>query len=301
MIRIGLLGAVGSTEAALQGLVEAGHSPAVVLTLPRDQAARHSDFVDLRPMAARAGAPVAEVSDVNDDDILSMLQSLELDLLMVIGWSRMCGPRFRATARLGALGYHPTLLPAMRGRAALAWTLLLDVRRTGGTLFWLTDEVDAGDIAAQRAFDLAGTERLQDLMDSQYGVLAQMVAELAVQLEGGERPARPQQHEDATYVAHRTPDDGRIDWSSSAIDIERLVRAVSAPYPGAFTFWRGERLIVHAAAVTARPDWHAQVGQVFAYARAHPIVRCGSGDLVLLDYDTADKRVLRGQPRLGIT
>jgi len=308
MLRIGLVGAVESTAAALEALAGAGHAPVILLTLPLEKRARHSDFVDLAPLADAVGTHVERVQDVNDDAVLALLATLDLDLLMVVGWSRVCGPEFRRAARLGAIGYHPALLPSMRGRAALAWTILRDVRRTGGSLFWLDEGIDSGDIVAQEAFDLSGAETLRQLYNRHLDALRTMAAGLAAKLAAGERPAAPQRHEYATYLAVRRAEDGAIDWERPAPEIERLTRAVSHPYPGAFTWWRGRKLIIWAARVAHYPQWAAQIGQVFTYEGEAPVARCGGDtDLVLSDYQLVDGETgdplpdarISGQPRLG--
>lgn len=306
-LRIALVGAVQTTERALQTLAQCGHPPLLLITLHPDRSARHSDYVDLAPLAESLGVEVLHAGDVNDPALLARLAELDLDLAMVIGWSRICGPEFIATPRLGTLGYHPTLLPSMRGRAALGWTILLDVRETGGTLFWMDEGVDTGLIAAQEAFPLSGRETLGELMKLQVDALGRMLAVLIEQLANGERPAREQDHSRATFLALRRAEDGEIDWSQPASDIERLVRAVSAPYPGAFTFHNGRRLTIWSASVASYPEWFAQPGQVFTFDQQTPIVRCGDNtDLALIEFELdpasgdGDKPLsLRGQPRLG--
>jgi methionyl-tRNA formyltransferase len=195
----------------------------------------------------------------------------------------------------------------MRGRAALGWTILLDVRETGSTLFWIDEGVDSGPIAAQQPILLTGTETLGQLMDLQLDTLESMIPLLIEQLSRGERPARPQDHSRATFLSLRRPEDGQIDWSQSATEIERLIRSVSKPYPGAFTFLRGRKLTIWSARVGSFPQWHAQNGQVFTFEAEAPVVRCGNGtDLVLVDFelepssgDGEKAPSLKGQPRLG--
>lgn len=306
-LRIALVGAVQTTERALTTLARAGCPPVVLITLPPEKNARHSDYVDLAPIAANLGVEVVHAGDVNDPELLARLAGLDLEIAMVIGWSRLCGREFIATPRLGTLGYHPTLLPAMRGRAALGWTIVLDVRETGGTLFWMDEGVDSGDIAAQQVISLTGRETLGELMDLQLDGIEAMLPPLVDQLSRGERPARPQDHADATYLALRRPQDSEIDWSQPAAEIEKLVRSVSRPYPGAFTFHRGQKLTIWSARVVSLPQWFALTGQVFTYDGDAPVVRCGDGtDLALLDFELdadasgGDKRPpLKGQPRLG--
>ncbi len=305
-LRIVVVGAIWSTEVALRALAGAGHRPERLITLPLDKASRHSDFVDLAPVAEELGVPIARAVDVNAEEVLGPLRAVEPDVVLVIGWSRICRAEFRAAARIGTLGYHPTQLPSLRGRAALAWTILLGLERTGGTLFWLDEGVDSGPIAAQELFDLAPDTDVRRLIALHCRAIERMVPRLFDRLAAGEVPARPQDEAQATYAAVRRPADGEIDWTRSADEIERLVRAVSRPYPGAFTWLNGQKLVVWAARVVRYPHWTAQSGQSFAYDDGAPIVRCGAGtDLALTDYEilTADGEpaggAIRGQPRFG--
>ena len=304
-LRVALVGAVRSTEVALRALAECGHAPVLVFTLPVEKQARHSDFVDLGPLAAELGVPIVRVDDVNGAEAVAALREAEPDLLLVIGWSRLCGDEFREVPRLGTLGYHPTLLPKMRGRAALAWTILLDVKRTGGTLFWMDEGVDSGPIAAQEEFDIPPATNLLGLIDLQLSALARMIPPLFAQLERGATPSQPQDHSEATYLAVRRPADGEIDWSQSAEEIERLVRAVTRPFPGAFSRLGEREVVVWSARVVRYPQWYASIGQVFTYEGEAPVVRCGGGtDLALTDYEIrpasdgdSPPAAIKGQPR----
>jgi methionyl-tRNA formyltransferase len=304
-LRVALVGAVGSTEVALRSLAECGHVPALVFTLPAEKQGRHSDFVDIGQVAEEVGAPVIRVDDVNAPEAVEALRAAAPDVLMVIGWSRICGAEFRSVARLGTLGYHPTLLPKMRGRAALAWTILLDVKRSGGTLFWMDEGVDSGPIAAQEAFDIPPGTTLPELMELQRAAQVKMMPPLFAKLDAGLLPAEPQDDRDATYTAIRRPADGEIDWSERADDIERLVRAVTRPFPGAFSRLGEREVVVWGARVTRYPQWHAMVGQVFTYEDGVPVVRCGDGtDLALTDYEFRSVNdtdpvpaAIKGQPR----
>lgn len=304
-LRVALVGAVRSTEVALRSLAQCGHAPVLLFTLPVEKQGRHSDFVDLGPLAAELGVPIVRVDDVNGAEAVAALREAAPDLLLVIGWSRLCGAEFREAPRLGTLGYHPTLLPKMRGRAALAWTILLDVKRSGGTLFWMDEGVDSGPIAAQESFDIPPGTTLLGLIELQLSALGGMIPPLFAKLADGTMPSRPQDHGQATYLAIRRPADGGIDWTQDAEEIERLVRAVTRPFPGAFSRLGEREVAVWSARVVRYPQWFASIGQVFAYEDGAPIVRCGGGtDLALTDYEFRPAHdgdivpaVIKGQPR----
>lgn len=300
-----LIGAVDSTRVALGALIEAQCPPVLLITLPAERSAMHSDFVDLAPLAEQHGVPVIAAANVNRDEIVEQVRAVGADFLFVIGWSRLVGQALRDCAAKGVLGYHPAPLPKGRGRSALAWTILLGMRETAGSLFWIDEGVDAGPIAAQVHFPLSPRVDLPELYARHMDALATMLRGLIAELQAGRLPAAVQDESAATYFALRRPEDGRIDWSADAASIDRLVRAVTRPYPGAFTTHGGQRMMIWRGEPVDMPQWHAQTGQVFLIADGALYVRCGGDTAYRIDeYEIAaeagiEPPVVRGQPRLG--
>src|SRR5215831_12774573 len=239
-MRIVLVGAVESSLAALRTLTEEPHAPVALVTLPLAKSSRHSDFVDLRPAATSMGVPMIEVSNINSPDAVAQMRRLEPDFIFVIGWSQICGPEFLQIPKHGCIGYHPSLLPENRGRAVIAWTILQCLERSGGSLFWLAEGVDSGDLLIQRSFSLAPDETARSLMDKHLQLLRDMLREALAMFSAGNFPRIVQDSSKATYCARRTLADGWIDWTCSAREIWTLIRAAGRPYPGAFTI-DGER------------------------------------------------------------
>jgi methionyl-tRNA formyltransferase len=286
-------------------MISAGWPPALIITIPDDKHMMHSDYVDMEAIARPHDIAVLKTLNVEDAAILTRVGAIRPDFIFVIGWSRLCGQQFRDCARDGVLGFHPTKLPTMRGRAALAWTIILGLDETAGSLFWIDEGTDTGPLAAQRVFTIPFRADIATLLDLQMAGLRSMMREIIPMLRAGKIPTAPQDHALATYVAVRRPEDGQIDWHEPAEAIDRLVRALSKPYPGAFTPHGNRVLIVWKAEPVQRNDWIAQTGQVFTHDGGAPLVRCGQGTtLKLLDYVilvdgvTTETR-LNGQPVLG--
>lgn len=280
-MRIAVIGSVESSRTALQALAAVRDlaEVAAVVTLPLELQARHSDFVDLAPEAALLGARLIRAADANAPEVVADLEALDLDHLLVVGWSQICREPLCAAARRGAIGYHPAPLPRLRGRAAIPWTILLDEKITAGSLFWLAPGVDAGPILLQRFFHVAPDETAASLYAGHMRALDRLVREAVPLLAGRQPPREPQDERHATWAAKRTPADGRIDWTQPAQAVWRLVRAVGRPYPGAFTLWQGRRLILWQAAPWPQGGArHAALpGQVIARDAAGFAVRCGDG------------------------
>jgi methionyl-tRNA formyltransferase len=277
-----IVGAVDSTRMALRRLAAAvDWDVCALVTLPPELAARHSDYVDLAPDARAIGASVIHAADSNAPDVIAAVAALVPDMVFVIGWSQICRPAFRAAAGGNVIGYHPAPLPRLRGRGVLPWTILLGEPITAGTLFWIDDGVDTGDILAQQFFHVGDDESVTSLYARHLDVLGAMLDEALPRLARPDPPRRQQDEAFASWAARRVPADGAIDWQRPAAEIARLVRAVSRPYPGAFSAVRGETLTMWCA--TAEPGARHQaavVGQVVERTEASFAVRCGCGGLL---------------------
>lgn len=293
-MRAVIVGAVESTRVTLHALADApGWEAAALITLPPELAARHSDFVDMSAEAAEAGARVIHASDSNAPDVLEAVSALAPDYVFVIGWSQICKPAFRQAAGGQVIGYHPAPLPRLRGRAVIPWTILLDEKITASTLFWIDDGVDSGPILAQRYFHVAPDETAASLYRQHMEALDRMLRESLPMLAQGSAPRLVQDERHATWATKRTPADGRIDWTLPAAEIDRLIRAVGRPYPGAFTETKAERLTVWAARPWPESARHAAMpGQVVARNEGGFVVRCGDGGAL----EITDFTIASGQP-----
>lgn len=300
-MRTVFVGAVEGSARGLRALIDAGLPPALVVTLPRERAARHSDYFDLEGIAAEARCEILFAADINDPGVVSAIARRKPDLALVVGWSQICRAPFRAASRVGAVGFHPAALPRMRGRAVIPWTILTGERETGSTLFWLDEGVDSGDILLQRRFPVDPDETARTLYDKHLDALATMLPESVRLVAQGAAPRAPQDHAHATWCAKRRPEDGLIDWRAPAAEVDRLIRAVGEPYPGAFTFSAGGRVAVLQARPYPDGERHvALTGQVVALTPQGFVVRCGDGRCIeIVGWRSGDGARPRLHSRLG--
>jgi methionyl-tRNA formyltransferase len=193
------------------------------------------------------GIWVRKTRKIAASDAQMIRNTLKPDVVFCLGWRTLFPAEILEAAPWGGVAVHDSLLPQLRGFAPTNWGIILGHQQLGATLFQLTNEVDAGDIYFQGAITPAPQETYESIQER--------IARLSVELfdsyldaarDGG--PAgRPQDHTQATYACARGPADGEIDWTASSCQIERVVRALSAPAPGAFTFYRGTQLVIEAA------------------------------------------------------
>ncbi len=178
----------------------------------------------------------------------------------------------------------------------IPWTILCNEKVTGSTLFWLDDGVDSGAILLQRLFDVAADETARTLYDKHTRNLSEMVVEAVALLEKGPTKGMDQDERGASYCARRRPEDGAIDWRSPAVEIERLIRAVGDPYPGAFTFFGDSKIVVTRA--TVQPNTGRYIGltgQVQVHTDVGFLVLCGDGNcLEIIDWQ-GDRPAVHGK------
>jgi methionyl-tRNA formyltransferase len=248
---------------------------------------RHSDFHDLAPIADSVGAELVQVERIETPQNLAKMAELQPDYIFVIGWSQICQQETMNIAPGRFIGYHPTALPRMRGRAAIPWTILKNEPITAGTLFWMDNGVDTGAILDQEFFHVSPTETAASLYENHMVALRRMLNRTLLALAEGRIRRDVQDEQYATWIARRTDADGAIDWHKPAGEIERLVRAVSRPYGGAFTLFRHDRLTIWSSHLSSLSERCSAVpGQVIDVSNGSFTVACAGGSgLTITSWD----------------
>jgi methionyl-tRNA formyltransferase len=251
-MRFGFVTCVQLGLSCMEAIYELQGRLDLVLTLPDTMAVRKSGRVHLDAFCARQGIPLVKIPHINSPEALATLREARLDWLFIIGWSQIANGEVLATAGQGVLGMHPTLLPVGRGRAAIPWAILLGLPSTGVTLFKLDTGVDTGPIAGQVTIPLDGGTTSAGLYEQVAAAHAQLMRDCYPRLADGTIRFTVQDESRATCWPGRTPADGLIDPEGSVADAERLVRAATRPYPGAFFHRGGRKVIVWSARATDR-------------------------------------------------
>ena len=287
---------------ALRAVLEAGYDVKGIITLAPDAAARLSGAADHAPLAAEFGVPLRLVRDINDSAAVAWLNELAADVIFVIGWTQIVGAAARASARVGVIGAHASLLPEDRGRAPVNWAIIHGRHGTGASLMWLSEGVDAGDLIDQRAIAITEYDTCGTIYEKVAAANRSMILDVLPRLAAGERPGRPQSGLDAPPLPRRRPEDGRIDWSMPSRRVYDFIRALARPYPGAFSNLDGETFKVWTAALL--PDGgvaEGVPGQVIGPCvsphedACGQIVRCGNGAVLLLELEDSSGRLVRGR------
>jgi methionyl-tRNA formyltransferase len=196
-------------------------------------------------LAAREkGIPVHTPERVGTPEWRERIAAMRPDLILSVYYRNMIGMKVLGLAPLGAFNMHGSLLPRYRGRAPINWAVLNGEPRIGMTLHRMVKEPDAGNIVDQDGVDIGPRDTAEQAFRKVLPCARKVLARQIDALLSGTAVETPQDASKATYFGGRKPEDGRIDWSRSSRQIFNLVRAVTDPYPGAFTDLGEVRLMV---------------------------------------------------------
>jgi methionyl-tRNA formyltransferase len=279
----------------LQVLIERGARVVAVFT-HADDPGEVRWFGSVADLASQHHIPVRMPEDVGSAAVRAEIQGFAPDLIFSFYYRMMIPTEILDLARLGAFNMHGSLLPKYRGRAPVNWAVLYGEVETGATLHHMVARADAGDIVDQ--------ERVVILPEETAGEVSAKVADAACvvlarrfdELIEGRAPRVAQDASQASYFGRRDPEDGRIDWSGTARQVVNLVRAVTRPFPGAFTDGGGRRLYVWRVRPVRLAD-DGLPGTVLAQAPL--IVATGDGAVELQDWSWGKANAPGGPPAIG--
>jgi methionyl-tRNA formyltransferase len=296
-MKTALIGGVGSTRLALDKLLQHGFTPHCVYGFEPEDSTHVSGYVSLADAsrACRIGyQPFRRINDHAED-----IAEQRYDLIFVIGLSQLVSEQIIASARLGCIGFHPTLLPRGRGRAPLAW-LVLEQQLGAANLFLIEGSADSGPIFKQVPFSVAPEDDAAMVESKALQALATAFDHWLPELARGVWDPHEQDETLVTEYGVRKPEDGWIDWHAKAVAIDRLIKAAAHPHPGAYSFVGDKRLIVW----SSEPDMHTPIRGVIGRVlkideNDAPLVQTGDGLLRLTRYAVEDGSQLKVGMLLG--
>jgi methionyl-tRNA formyltransferase len=179
-----------------------------------------------------------------DSEVYDFVNRANPDLIWVTDYRYILPKKIISISHLGAVNLHPSLLPKYRGRASINWAILNGETKIGLSAHYIEEEPDAGDLIKQVYIDLTKDQDVGDALSMLLPLYKEVTKDVIGYFENNVIPRKQQFSLDATQFPARKPDDGLIDWILPARQICNLVRAVSHPYPGAFTNTQKGRIYI---------------------------------------------------------
>ncbi len=244
-------------------------------------------FKSVAELAAAKDIPVYAPDNINHLLWVERIKEMKPDILFSFYYRSIVDKKILDLLPYGAFNLHGSLLPSYRGRCPVNWVLIKGEKETGVTLHYMTPQPDDGDIIGQKRVSIDDDDTALSLHIKLELATAGLLDELLPKILENRADRIPQKHSLATYFGGRKPEDGEINWKQNAADIRNLVRAVSRPYPGAFSY-KGNRKCLFWQVSTTQASEDAAPGTVLSI---NPFrIACGN-DAV---------EVIFGQPEDGL-
>lgn len=289
-MRIVFMGTPESAVRSLHRLIDDGHEVVSVWTQP-DKPAGRGDKIHLPPVkefAVKRGLRLEQPTKLRTDEAKALFASYDADLAVVVAYGRILPNTFLTAPKRGCVNVHFSLLPKYRGAAPANWAIVNGEKQTGVTTMFIEEELDSGPILLQHETTVGETETAPQLMERLSVIGADLLSETLRKLDN--ISPRKQTDREATFAPILTRQHGLIDWTMSAVDIERRVRGFQ-PWPNAHTQHKGRRLIIWVARAVDTAVNDAEPGEVTEAHGEDLIVKTGEGSaLRILELQPESKR-----------
>jgi methionyl-tRNA formyltransferase len=290
-LRIAFAGTPQFALPALQALLKSRHQVVGVLTQPDRPAGRGQQMraSPVKLLALDAQLPLAQPSSLKTEESRAELTQWAADVLVVVAYGLILPPPVLALPRLGCVNIHGSLLPRWRGAAPIQRAILAGDAETGVTIMQLDVGLDTGPMLLERVRPIGSQDTAGDLHDALSELGAAALLEALDGLAAGTLKPRAQPAEGVSYAPKIEKSEAPIDWSVSAIHLDRKIRAFN-PWPVAETRFAGESLRVLQARIAEPIGAHDAPGTLLGIADDGLRVACGEGVLAVRELQRAGKR-----------
>ena len=263
-----------------------------IVSLNSQQATQYkvSGYASFDEIARKNNIPIyfPKTYALKDNDDISFFEKNNFDLLLLGGWQRLIPEIILSKLKIGGIGFHGSseFLPKGRGRSPVNWSLIEGKTQFILHAFLMTPGIDDGDVITHEIFDINQWDTCQTIYYKISIIQKRILEEFIPKLLSNNFKHIPQTGE-PSYYEKRTPDDGLIDWSKSVHEIYNFVRALTRPYPGAFTFLNGQRLnIWKSQPFDSKIKYESKNSQIVEkFSTDDFIVNCKDGLLLITDYE----------------
>ncbi len=299
-MRIVFFGTPAFAVPTLSRLLASPHSVVAVVTQPdrpRGRGQRVSD-APVKALALEHGIEVLQPQSLARPAFEAAFDALKPDLGVVAAYGKILPEWLLQAPASGMINVHASLLPKYRGAAPVHRAIIAGERETGVTIMRVVKALDAGPMMARqvRSIDVSETSEAveQDLARIGAGLLITVVDDLAA----GRASEVPQNGAEATYAPRLTKEEGLIDFSLPAIAVHNRIRGLR-PWPMAYSFLHGDRLVFHEARLSTREAYHVAPGTCVAADATGITIACGDGNVNVLQLQREGKRVMSAREYLA--
>ncbi len=235
--------------------------------------------------------PVHYISHINDIDSYELLASYEPDIMILIGWSQIVGKKVLDLAKIGVIGGHSSLLPYNKGNSPINWSIIRNEDIGGMTLMFLDETIDGGKIISQLPFYIEFYDTCKTLYTKASELIYIQLFDVLKKISINQLTPMIQPIVEEPLLPRRKPKDGLIDWEKTSLEIYNLIRAITKPYPCAFSYYNKKKVTFVKASYLDLPYTNFNPGEILGYSKGVEkdncgvIIACASGLLILNEFE----------------
>lgn len=283
-MRVVFIGTVDFSLSVLTKLVEMECQIVGVCT--KRKSSFNADYADLSEVSKKNKIPIHYTSDINSIHSIEWIQSLKPDIIFCFGWSSILQKELLSVPPMGVVGYHPAKLPENRGRHPIIWALVLGLRESASTYFFMDEGADSGDILSQVEFDISDDDNASMLYEKVKKCALKQLEEFMPLLETKAHIRLEQDESIATNWRKRGKRDGIIDFRMSSKAIYNLVRGLTKPYVGAHLLYKDKEVIIWKAEIVYNEKrTNIEPGKVLEEEGGALTVKTDDGAIKLLEHE----------------
>lgn len=289
-MRVVFMGTPDFAVGTLEAILAAGHEVVGVFTQPDKPKGRgkNMQFPPVKETALAHGLPVYQPEKIREASFVDTLRKMEPEVIVVVAFGQILTKEILDMPKYGCINVHASLLPKYRGSAPIQWAVINGEKESGVTTMLMNEGIDTGDMLKKAVVPLDEKETGGSLFDKLADEGAKLLVETLKDLEQGTITRTPQQEEEATHVKMLDKKMGLIDFSKSAVEIERLIRGLN-PWPSAYTGYKGKTLKIWDADVVDK-EMDGEVGQVVEVSKHELFIKTGKGLLSLQEVQLEGKK-----------
>ena len=218
-------------------------------------------------------------SDIKNN-VLEVIKKFNIDIAFTVSWKFLINTDINNFLKYCLIVFHDSLLPKYRGFAPTPTAIMCGETKIGITALLAVEGIDEGDIVLQKEIEVGDDDYICDIINKESHVCADMMIEIIKLAETGKISFTKQDSSMATYSIWRNPEDCKIDWRMSSLEIRNMIRAVSSPYPGAYCYYKNQKIIIDRAELVDDYVFSIrQPGKIWQIIQNCPVVICGKGML----------------------
>ena len=282
-MKILFIGTVEFSYKALEKIIELDSDIVGVCT--KEESSFNSDYKDLTPLCKNNNIPYKYIDDINSQENIKWIKDKNPDIIFCFGWSSLIKKELLELPSMGIVGYHPAALPQNRGRHPLIWAMVLGLKKSASTFFFMEEGADDGDILSQKKFDILYEDDAQSLYDKVINIALSQIEEFIPQLQNNSYTKITQNHNLSNIWRKRSFQDGIIDFRMTTNSIYNLVRGLSKPYVGASIIYKEQEIkIWKVEEITFEID-NIEYGKVLDILDNDILVKCSNGAIKIIDHE----------------